>query len=1202
MIWKINIKAFILSALIIFASLSFSFVRGQIVINEILASNTITNIDPDFGEYGDWIELYNNGRNTVDIGGYFLSDNTAGSSKYKWAIPNGTLISPGAFLLIWADNKNVNYHTNYQLSSTGETVVLFDNIGLYLDSIQYPEQREDYSYGRQPDGSTGWYYLETPTPMATNSSNTIQGVLMPPVFSLDAGFYSGGQVLTMTADNSSNIRYTIDGSKPTDYSNIYNSPININETVVIKVFSERSGYFSSNVVTKTFIINENTELPVISLSTDPYNLWDIDSGIYVVGRDTSWNWYETGNYMQNWEKPVHVEFFETDGKIVLDQDAGLKIAGAVSRTGSQKSLRIIARSGYGPTKFNHKVFEKKDIDTFNSLRLRCSGNDWYNTMMADGLLQTMVRGQMDIDLQAYQPSVVFLNGKYWGIHNIREHLGGSYAEENYGVDGDNIDFLSNVNWVRDGDFIHYGNMHNFMKFNDMSDPAVYEYVETQMDVHNFIDYYITEIFYGNFDWPAGNIKFWRPKTDNGRWRWMLLDLDMSFRNEIWGQDNLNRNHLIWASDSTYQTIYNGIHYTVGDPRTIGSRDMFAFLLENDEFRESFAKKFYMALNTVFEPELVITRIDSVQSLIENEMPKHINLWRDSTGPAQAQHNRLPGIPDMQTWESNIEDMRTFARARSEIVRGHLNGFFNLGIPYDLSVTVESPGSGRVELDSYIIPGNRFNGTFFQNIPVNIKAYPNNGYSFVRFEKSNVAYNENDVVSIFSKASVWYYYDKGNNLGTAWKEPGFDHSSWDSGSGIFGYYDPDIITEIDFGPDGDNKYITTYFRKSFQVEDKTEYKGLIMYLLRDDGAIVYLNGHEVIRDNMPPTSDYQTLAISGTSGDDENTYFPFNIATTYLVNGLNTIAVEVHQVTAGSSDLSFDFELKFISTGTGGGGTTEINDNEFQIQMVQHTTLKAIFEPSGQGADLVINEFLANNAGLNTDEAGEYNDWIEIYNPGNYPYDIGGMYLTDNLAIEDKWRIPSSLPEITTIPAKGYLLFWADNETDQGPLHLNFRLNTDLEEIGLFKKENNQMVLVSSVSYSQQQTDVSYGRYPDGSNNWEYFYTTQSPGESNRSSTGIFDISEVNAKLFQNFPNPFRDKTTIKFIVSESQTVIMNIIDITGRIIRTRNFGLIEPGKYYDYEWDGTDIYGNKLSTGMYFYTLTGNYFSKTQKAVYIKDY
>jgi hypothetical protein len=173
----------------------------------------------------------------------------------------------------------------------------------------------------------------------------------------------------------------------------------------------------------------------------------------------------------------------------------------------------------------------------------------------------------------------------------------------------------------------------------------------------------------------------------------------------------------------------------------------------------------------------------------------------------------------------------------------------------------------------------------------------------------IADNEESLAaSLVAPGATWKYLDDGSNQGTAWRSRSFDDSAWQQGRAQLGYGDGDEKTILSFGPDPLHKYITTYFRISFNVTDPSDFDSLILRLLRDDGAVVYLNGVEVFRSNMPDgTITYTTLASASTD-DEEDTFYATTLDPLLLVSGRNVLTVEVHQRGPDSSDLSFDLQL------------------------------------------------------------------------------------------------------------------------------------------------------------------------------------------------------------------------------------------------------------------------------------------------------
>jgi len=333
-------------------------------------------------------------------------------------------------------------------------------------------------------------------------------------------------------------------------------------------------------------------------------LWDDEVGIYVVGTNGAYSDCsdDPANYFQDWERPINIEYYDPEGNLGFNQIAGTRIYGACSRKAERKSLAIFARGKYGDKDFDYKLFKDKDIDEFKSFIIRNSGNDNRETLLRDGMMQTLVKDRLDVDYQEYQPCIHYLNGEYWGILNIREKLNEDYLEANHGVDPDNVDILSGGYYfgVIEGTDTHYIQMLQFISSNDMTDPDNYDYVATQMDVDEFINYLITEIYVKNTDWPLSNIKFWRPQTTDGKWRWLLYDLDFGFDCRPYDGDMVEK--------------------VTTDPEV----DLIMDLLTNDEFMHKFVQRFCSHINTTFQPERVIGIIDSLAANIEAEIPFQVD--------------------------------------------------------------------------------------------------------------------------------------------------------------------------------------------------------------------------------------------------------------------------------------------------------------------------------------------------------------------------------------------------------------------------------------------------------------------------------------------------------------------------------------------------------------------------------------------------
>ncbi|KAA3653667.1 MAG: hypothetical protein DWQ10_18250 [Calditrichaeota bacterium] len=333
-------------------------------------------------------------------------------------------------------------HTNFKIKTAGESVFLSDSQGHLVDSCQIRNLPTDISTGRYPDGTENWFYFENATPGTANKNDGYR-TFSPSVQSTQtAGFYENAVTISLsTPGETAAIYYTLNGAPPTENATLYQSPIALSTTTVLKARSFQQGTLPGPILTRTFFIGEGSELPVLSLSTAPVNLWDEQSGIYVKGPNAEEAYpYFNANFWQDWERPAHIEFFEKNQQRVFSVGCGIKIFGGWSRGADQKSLSLFFRTQYGPSTLEYPIFPDLDIETFEALVLRNSGNDWSSTMIRDGMMGSLL-ASVDVDRQAFRPAVLYINGKYWGIHNIREKINKHLIASHHGTAPANIDLL-----------------------------------------------------------------------------------------------------------------------------------------------------------------------------------------------------------------------------------------------------------------------------------------------------------------------------------------------------------------------------------------------------------------------------------------------------------------------------------------------------------------------------------------------------------------------------------------------------------------------------------------------------------------------------------------------------------------------------------------------------------------------------------------
>jgi hypothetical protein len=660
---------------------------GQIRINEFMAKNE-TCIADETGKFEDWIEIYNASDTTIALTGYFLTDDL--TEPQKWAFPDTSLES-GQFLLIWTDDNPEDgpLHTNFKLSGSGEEIGLSDSTAL-IDSVIYGEQQNDVSCGRSPDGQDAWYYFESPTPNASNRSDAIPRMAIPEV-SCPGGFYESPFSLTLTqAAGDTNIFYTLDGSAPSIQSIRYNTPIAINKTTVLRARTIQAGFLSSPIVTQTYILNHDLKVNALSLVTDPDNLWSPATGIYA-------NPLEHGD---EWERPVAVEYFDANQNSIFNINAGLRIHGQSSREFEKKSFRLYFDSGYGPNWLEEPLYpDKPEIDEFKRLIIHSGSADtpvghsfrgW--CLLRNPLIYELGR-QVNLPYPASVPLALFLNGHPWGIYYLTERPDKYFLSSNF--ENAKFDLLEHGSDVHEGDTQAWKEMIRFFEHGRLYQSSKFEEAKSYIDLNNFTDYFILNIYGGNYDWPHNNSFSFRPRQKGAKWRWLLWDQDACFNAEKVGH-------------KTLQSATEGY----GQTTTIMAR-----LLENENYKNYFINRFADLLNTTLSTDNVNALIDTLAESIEHDIALETNKWGSSP-----QEWREEGIKDA---------MHFFADRRVKNVIRHIEKKFSTR-DRSLCLSVPQGGQGTVRINTIFISEFPWTGSYFRHIPVELEAIPAPGYRFVRW--------------------------------------------------------------------------------------------------------------------------------------------------------------------------------------------------------------------------------------------------------------------------------------------------------------------------------------------------------------------------------------------------------------------------------------------------------------------------------------
>ena len=522
---------------------------------------------------------------------------------------------------------------------------------------------------------------------------------------------------------------------------------------VVRARAHKEGFLPSDIITHSYFVNpegaDKFHLPVISINIQENYLFDYQDGIYTPGVDADqWHidnpgqthpWPFYGNWRrrgEEWEYPAHVELFEQNGhQRLLAQDLGIRIHGGATRSFPMKSLRLYARNKYSNSHLTHDFFGAGN-QSYKRLILRNSGNDFTTeiwepgknsrTMFRDAAIQAIV-SHMHLDTQAYRPALVFLNGEYWGIQNIRERYDKHYLLRNYGVEEDKLDLLTGKDEAKEGDNLHYSATIHYIEEHGLEDDEHYEYILTRIDAENFIDYQIANIYADNTDWPGNNIDFWRYRTDSydpgapegkdGRWRWLLFDTDFGFG--LWGGNDAHQNNTLAFATRPDAS---------GWPNPPWSTFLLRSFLENDTFRTDFINRFADLLNTAFTPERTKSVINGMKAEIAPDIAKHLNRW---------------GYPDAyDDWVEHVGVKTSFAEQRPFYQRKHIKEQFGLESLVQVQLDVDNQLKGYVRINTIAIndrtPGvdtypYPWTGTYFKDVPVTVEAIAGPGYVFSHWE-------------------------------------------------------------------------------------------------------------------------------------------------------------------------------------------------------------------------------------------------------------------------------------------------------------------------------------------------------------------------------------------------------------------------------------------------------------------------------------
>lgn len=696
----------VMKHLVIAAFLLFFFAdaNAQIVINEYSCSN-MNGITDAYGEREDWVELYNATAAPVDLTGWYLSERSGNLTK--WQIPSGSVPANG-FLVYYPTGRNTvngtELHPNFNLKQTRDDwIILTNDLGNVVDSIFIQHRtKADHSVGRQTNGSVTWKLFTTPTPGASNTG-AVNFYTPKPVMSLAPGFYAGNQTVTITcADPTAQIRYTTNGSVPIATSTLYTGPISITSTTVLRAvaFSTELPSFTE---TNTYFINVNHTVSVVSVS---------GAGVATLLNGTQNN--PQGAF----------ELFEDDGTFIDEGEGSFNEHGNDSWAYDQRGFDFIMRDQFGYNhELQHQIFPDKDREDFQRLILKPGASDNYpfesdGAHIRDAYIHTLsIRADLKLDERTWRPCVVYLNGQYWGVYEIREKADDhDYTNHYFQQDKYNLQYLKT--WG--GTWQEYGApnaqpdwnaLRTFIQNNNMGIAANFNYVDSLYNWESLCDYFMINSHTVNKDWLNWNTAWWRgmdPNGDKKKWRYTLWDMDATFGHYI------NYTGIPEIGPDADPCNAENLPNPGGQGHT---QILQKLILENEQVNQYYIARYIDLMNTYFSCDYLLPLLDSMVAEIQPEMAAHCAKW----GGNVAQ------------WQGNVQDMRDFIEDRCvELTQGLIDCYTLTG-PFQVVFDVSPVSSGEIKVNSQWAPTYPWTTEYFGGINTNVIAQALPGFTFDHWE-------------------------------------------------------------------------------------------------------------------------------------------------------------------------------------------------------------------------------------------------------------------------------------------------------------------------------------------------------------------------------------------------------------------------------------------------------------------------------------
>ena len=701
------------------------------------SSLRITEIAPlnlDFldeeGNDPSWVEIYNSSDKPIDLKGYTLVESLKNPRKFVFA---SDTIKPKSFKVIFCDKKNISAvksedkdgrhtrpHTDWKLDKDGGTIYLIDKFNGIRDSVEYPELTGGVSWGIVDGGY--WSYFDKPTPEKPNTESKAYDEIAPlaDMSGIKSGFYNEAFTLNPPAlEEGVKLRCTTNGSEPTENSQEFNSPMRIDHNMAFRCATFKKGALSNKVITRTFFVDEDpVKMPIVAISVDS----SFFRQHYIKTSCSSpKNCPDSAGLYADVEVPVHVEYFEKGSSVkgsTWEKDAGISLMGGYSRLNDKKSVSIRLREEYEDGSINYPLFEtRKGVnDKYKSFNLRNNGNRFVSDYIEDAMGGALLEGS-SVDYQRSRQVVVFYNGKYQGIHDMRERFNKHYVETNYKIDANTVNFIKHLEdkvEASSGTIDAYMNMLHFVATNDFSgeNNANYEKAKTMLDVGNLADYMAAEIYMHNGDWPNNNVRAWA--APGHPWKFMVYDLDHGF-DWMWG---VNDKEFVQETNMFTWIKKGGGNKPCKEEGCFAN--LYIQLIKNPDFKRLFINRSAVIFNSYTNGNNVEKIVNSMVSKIDDaEMTRDLQKFKQ----------------DQKWYENSCHEgfsrtgscLKSWAKERDPKVLQEYQEEF--GLSNMISVSLKANGNGDVLMEGMTLPSKDFKGKFFGGVKMELKAVPAEGATF-----------------------------------------------------------------------------------------------------------------------------------------------------------------------------------------------------------------------------------------------------------------------------------------------------------------------------------------------------------------------------------------------------------------------------------------------------------------------------------------